>query len=489
MEVQHVADKAHKDALLPSLVQPGPALVYAATRRNVEAATRALRTAGVRAGMYHAGLAKDDRARVQDDFMGGRLPVVVATNAFGMGIDKKDIRAIVHYDMPGTVEAYYQEIGRAGRDGRTSRAVLLYKRSDRRIHEFFIDGAHPPAAWVHRLYAHLRSLGTNPVFLPVEELARALPEEADDRAVHACIPHPAPGRRRPPHRSRRTVPVSSPSKPGRPVAPPQGMRGEVWRHLIDTVGIKPGRSREFQLRLWARDLGIQREQLTACLRALEDRGYLRFQAPGRHGGVELVDPDMPLELDEAKIKARRSREYAKLDRMEAYTSAPCRRRYVIEYFGEAAPYEGCGTCDACLDGAPVDTPRPLSPEEEAVVLKVLACVARMQRKTGKPAWGVSLVAKTLIGSKARAHRAVGLPRAVHLRPARPQEHREVEARRGRRRHRRPGRRRRAWRRATSPAASVSASRPTRRWRSPTTAGRSCAARSTTSRWSSPAGRR
>ena len=69
-----------------------------------------------------------------------------------MGIDKRDIRCIVHYDLPGTLEAYYQEIGRAGRDGRMSRAVLLYNRGDRGIHQFFIDNGHPPADWIHRVY-------------------------------------------------------------------------------------------------------------------------------------------------------------------------------------------------------------------------------------------------------------------------------------------------------------------------------------------------
>ena len=138
LEVLAVDGKKHKDSLLADLVRPGPTLVYCATRKNVERATAALREAGVRAGFYHAGLSADDRTRVQEDFMSSRLPVVVATNAFGMGIDKRDIRNIVHYDLPGTVEAYYQEIGRAGRDGRSSRAVLLYGPGDRRIHEFFI---------------------------------------------------------------------------------------------------------------------------------------------------------------------------------------------------------------------------------------------------------------------------------------------------------------------------------------------------------------
>ena len=179
LEVIGVAGKKDKESLLAELVRPGPALVYCATRKNVERATRALREAGVRAGMYHAGLDAAERTRIQDDFMAGNVPVVCATNAFGMGIDKKDIRCIVHYDLPGTVEAYYQEIGRAGRDGRMSRAVLLHHPTDRRIQEFFIDNSHPPAEWVRALYGWLESQPDNPVFIRLEELAdRALPPEA-----------------------------------------------------------------------------------------------------------------------------------------------------------------------------------------------------------------------------------------------------------------------------------------------------------------------
>jgi len=134
LEVIRTERKSAKDPLLVDLVQPGPSLVYCATRKHVEKACQTLREAGVRTGMYHAGMDAWDRTRIQDAFMAGQVPVVVATNAFGMGIDKRDIRTIVHYDMPGTVEAYYQEIGRAGRDGRQSRAVLLHAGPiDRRI--------------------------------------------------------------------------------------------------------------------------------------------------------------------------------------------------------------------------------------------------------------------------------------------------------------------------------------------------------------------
>ncbi|MCA9572510.1 MAG: HRDC domain-containing protein, partial [Myxococcales bacterium] len=143
-----------------------------------------------------------------------------------------------------------------------------------------------------------------------------------------------------------------------------------------------------------------RDQLTAALRGLEDRGYLTFRPADRTGGVELLRPHEALVLDEAGMKARRGREYAKLDRMVAYASASCRRRYIVEYFGEVAPFERCGTCDACRAG--VDTvlaPRALTPDEVEVVRKLLACLARMERHTSQVGWSTDLLVKTALGSQ------------------------------------------------------------------------------------------
>ncbi len=408
LEVVHVDGKKHKDTLLADLVQPGPSLVYCATRKNVERAVVALHDAGVRAGMYHAGLSPDERSRVQEDFMAGRVPVVAATNAFGMGIDKRDIRCIVHYDMPGTVEAYYQEIGRAGRDGRTSRAVLLHNGVDRRIHEFFIDNAHPPADWVHRLYDWLKRQGSNPVFARVEEMVSALPAEAGDRAATSCIyilVREGMVRRISPADRSAWIEVK-----GRPDTLPQGVRGKVWG-MVAERGLGTGEALQFQPDGWCRLLGIERDQLGGALRGLEDRGLLSYRAPERSGGVELLRPTERLTLDEARMRKRRGREYTKLDRMEAYVAAPCRRRYVIEYFGEKAPYEACGTCDACRTVQPLsDGPRTPTPDEEQVILKTLSCVARMERHHGRAGFSLDLVAKTLVGSTEKKVRTWGFDR-------------------------------------------------------------------------------
>ncbi len=398
LEVVAIEGRNAKDAALADYVLPGPSLVYGATRKNVERATKALREAGVRAGMYHAGLLPDERSRVQDDFMEGRLPVVVATNAFGMGIDKKDIRCIVHYDMPGTVEAYYQEIGRAGRDGRMSRAVLLHDRHDRRIHEFFIDNSHPPADWVHRLYRWLLAKNENPVFATVEDMAAALPDDAGERAASSCLyilQREGFARRIAPSDRAAVVRV----QPRPPSAIPQGLRGRVWQMVLDRHA-GPGDHLEFQPEAWAEEAGVDREQLHAALGGLEERGYLVYRPADRIGGVELLRVDDVLELNETRMRERRSREFAKLDRMNDYPAATCRRRYIVEYFGEKAPFEQCGTCDACREGAPMrNEPRPLSPEQETVVLKLLSCIGRMERHRGRAGFSADLIAKTAMGSR------------------------------------------------------------------------------------------
>jgi ATP-dependent DNA helicase RecQ len=125
--------------------RPGPAIVYAPTRGSVERVRDALAGRGVRTEAYHAGLPGPERSRVQAEFMTGRCRVVVATNAFGMGIDKPDVRTVVHVQLPGTLEAYYQEAGRAGRDGGPAACIAFHARSDRRLARSFIDRTHPPA--------------------------------------------------------------------------------------------------------------------------------------------------------------------------------------------------------------------------------------------------------------------------------------------------------------------------------------------------------
>ena len=403
IEVQRVATKREKAQLLPELVRGRTALVYAATRKNVERAAKALREAGIQAGVYHAGKEPSERAAVQDAFMSGKLDVVCATNAFGMGVDKSDLRVIVHWEHPGTVEAWYQEIGRAGRDGKPSRVVLFFHPSDRKIQEFFITMGHPPASYVRAVYERLVEEGTNPVYVRRDDLGRALPEDAGgDRTAASCLYvleregwvrriHPA-------ERPGRLVLRTNP-----PSGQPAGARGRVLDEVRRRLQGYPGDALVVRPDRLARDLGLEREQLTVALRGLEERGYLVWRAPERIGGAELLRPHEPLTLDEATLNQRRQHELQKLDRMVDLTRAACRRRFLLEYFGQDPPYERCGACDACHAELPAaERPRGLEPEEETAVRKALACVARMGG-----AYSPGLISKVLTGSTEPVVRSFG----------------------------------------------------------------------------------
>jgi ATP-dependent DNA helicase RecQ len=147
---------ALQNALL-ALPQQAAAIVYVGRRReSVEIADFITTACRRRAVPYHAGLGNQERSRLQTTFMSGQAPIVVATNAFGMGVDKPDVRLVMHYSFPGTLEAYYQEAGRAGRDGNDARCEILYSPHDVRLHEYFINNDAPDIEEVRNLYVQLK---------------------------------------------------------------------------------------------------------------------------------------------------------------------------------------------------------------------------------------------------------------------------------------------------------------------------------------------
>lgn len=151
---QHIADIAAR-WLTPD--STGSGIVYFTLIRTLEEFSERLRKRGVDHVCYHGDLERRTRRRIQDDFMTGDCRLVLATNAFGMGVDKEDIRFVVHADVPGSMESYYQEIGRAGRDGRPAECVLLYDQRDLNTQMEFIRWSNPDADFYEQVYTHLKN--------------------------------------------------------------------------------------------------------------------------------------------------------------------------------------------------------------------------------------------------------------------------------------------------------------------------------------------
>ena len=148
LHLRRAASVAEKLELLDSFLhqEPGCCLLYCATRESTDVVSEYLARRGHEVAGYHAGLAPERKKQLQADFIAGRYHAIAATNALGMGIDKADLRAVVHVDIPGSITAYYQEVGRAGRDGLPARGLLLYDPEDRRVQEYFIHSAQPELA-------------------------------------------------------------------------------------------------------------------------------------------------------------------------------------------------------------------------------------------------------------------------------------------------------------------------------------------------------
>lgn len=156
LAIRHLDKVAHKNERLRELVSAHKTgIVYCATRKKVEGVAELLASWGLNCIAYHGGMSDREREEAQDAFIRRKADIAVATNAFGMGIDRSDVRFVIHYEIPGSVEAYYQEAGRAGRDGEASVCELFFNYADTRTQEFFIDGTNPGAATIRGIYQFL----------------------------------------------------------------------------------------------------------------------------------------------------------------------------------------------------------------------------------------------------------------------------------------------------------------------------------------------
>ena len=347
-----------KDAALVRILgqRPGLAVAYASTRRTVERIAGVLNAAKISAVAYHAGLDDAHRQEVQDAFMTERVRAIVATNAFGMGIDKPNVRLVAHYAMPGTLEAYYQEAGRAGRDGDMADCYLLHAFQDRFTHEFFIKGALPERELIVSVYDMLRRAAapTGEVECSAEDLAGRIRGKVSAREVESALRvlvSAGAYRNQPETGSRvRVRLLATPHRIKRELSGPEsalelGLLRALWKVAgsaldegvsVDLDGLPPG----FGGASGAMPL----------LDRLQARQFVEWKRLG--GGTFVTEPKKALDgfaIDWGALDRRRKAELAKLDAMQQYAYfRGCRRGFVLRYFGDPAARTQCGGCDNCL---------------------------------------------------------------------------------------------------------------------------------------------
>lgn len=360
--VRQVGNDAQKDRELLGLLPPpeGSAIVYAATRKNVDALTEFLTRAGVSAVGYHAGLPDRERKAVQGAFMSGKARVVVATNAFGMGIDKPDVRLVVHYEMPGTLEAYYQEAGRAGRDGENADCVLLHAYKDRFTHEFFIEQTHPPRKLIEDTYRELKDRANDQGIVEgsITVIGQAVAGLRGQRKVESALRILetagliAGGRRAQGDSLGVMRLIATPARIRSELRAPE--RAEDLDFLRKLWKLAGGEVIHRGVSLMPREVyraGGGYARTAARIDRLQREGYIEW-TEHRFDGLLLLDRKADpnrLPIDYRVLQARRRNDESKLAAMQGYVySDECRRAYVLRYFGEEGVAGDCGACDTCL---------------------------------------------------------------------------------------------------------------------------------------------
>lgn len=403
LKVVHCPNKKEKEGALVSALaeEKLPAIVYCATRKGVDEVVTLLKDRGHPVSGYHAGMEDETRNRVQERFMTGRSEIIVATNAFGMGIDKLNIRQVIHCQFPGSIESYYQEIGRAGRDGKKSTCTLLFSMGDNYIQEFFIDMNYPLPETVQDVFDFLKSTGKDYLSVGNNEIAETISSAQSAGQVGIVIKML--------ERAGFLERLYSGKRLCFVAAGAENPRGPVQKKIFDAVAkIAGSKGKKVSIDALAATAGLEKPALLRGLRLLSADGLITYIPPTAGRDLKIVRPQADfreLKIDFELLEKRKHNDLEKLKEVVAYGYfGGCRWDFLLSYFGDDRATDQCGSCDNCIQRKlkRTDTNKR---EEETTILKILSCVTRMQGRFGR-----TRVAQVLTGGSRKWITSQGMNR-------------------------------------------------------------------------------